>query len=107
MLQITDKAVAELQEILAGPDMPAQGALRVFANTSGCCASNELGIEITDQQPPNTIVMQFKGLQVFVDQDALDIASRATIDFFDHPENAGFKVLWHKPQEGGGCGCHG
>lgn len=107
MFTITDKAIEELKNVLNGPDMPDEGAIRVFARSGGgCCSSNQLGVEIADLSKLGIKGEDFKGLKVLVDEDAREVADNATIDFYDHQENPGFRVLWQKEQEGGGCGCH-
>lgn len=107
MFTITDKAIAELKEILNGPDMPEKGGIRVFAQTGGCCSSNQLGIEIADLSQTDITGRDFDGLKVIVDPDAESVAEEATIDYYDHSENPGFRVLWQKgAQAGGACGCN-
>ncbi len=105
MFTITDKAIEEFKSILNGPDMPAQGAIRVFAQTGGCCSSNQLGVEIADLSKTELPGEDFNGLKVLLDEDARDVAQKATIDFFDHADNPGFRVLWQKDHNTGGCGC--
>jgi len=112
MFTITDKAVTELKSILNGPDMPLEPAIRVFAQSAGggCCSGNQLGIEVADLAKTETTSEDFNGLKVVMDNDAREIAQNATIDFYDHADNPGFRVLWqkshHHGHEGGGCGCH-
>lgn len=106
MFTITDKAVAELKTILNGPDMPEQAAIRVFAQTGGCCSNNQLGIEIANLSETPQESTDFNGLKVVLDEEAKEVAQNATIDFYEHEETPGFKVLWQKDQNGGGCGCH-
>ncbi len=106
MFTITDKAIEELKNVLNGPDMPAEGAIRVFARSGGCCSSIQLGVEIADLSKTELKGEDFKGLKVLLDEDAREVADNATIDFYDHLENPGFRVLWQKQQDGGGCGCH-
>jgi Fe-S cluster assembly iron-binding protein IscA len=106
MFNITDKAVKEFKTILAGEDMPEVPGLRVYAQSGGCCSSEELGVEIADMSEKKAL--DFDGLQVHIDEDAAEIAQKATIDFFEDPENPGFRVLWQKKEaakNGGGCGC--
>jgi Fe-S cluster assembly iron-binding protein IscA len=105
MFTITEKAVSELKNIVSGPDMPEKPGIRVYAQSGGCCSTHHLGIEIADLSTEGITAEDFNGLQVFLEEDARDIAQNATIDFFDHPENPGFKVLWQKNKEEG-CGCH-
>ena len=107
MLIITDKAITELKQILAGPDMPEQAALRVFAQSGGCCSSNQLGIEIADLSKSDIKERDFNGLKVVVDPSAEAVAENATIDYFEDQENQGFRVLWHEgAHNGGSCGCN-
>jgi Fe-S cluster assembly iron-binding protein IscA len=105
MFTITEKAITELKNIVNGPEMPEKAAIRVFAQSGGCCSTHHLGIEIADLAAEQLKAEDFKGLQVVIEEDAREIAQNATIDFYDHPENPGFKVLWQKDQNGG-CGCH-
>lgn len=105
MFTITQKAVTELKQILTGPDMPENAGIRVFAQTDGCCSSNQLGIEIADLTNNATSGRDFDGLKVLLDADAETIAENATIDFYDHIDNPGFRVLWQKSNGAGGCGC--
>lgn len=106
MFTITDKAIEELKKVLNGSDMPEKGAIRVFAQAGGCCSSNQLGIEIADLSKTDLEGEDFDGLKVLVDEDAKEVAQKATIDFYEDVENPGFRVLWEKEQNGGGCGCH-
>ena len=106
MFTITDKAIAELKQILSAPDMPEQAALRVFAQSGGCCSTNQLGIEIADLSKTELQAQDFDGLKVVVDPAAEAVAENATIDYFEDQGNQGFRVLWHKGANGGGgCGC--
>ncbi|MFN3554852.1 MAG: iron-sulfur cluster biosynthesis family protein [Bacteroidales bacterium] len=106
MFTITDKAIAELKQILSGPDMPEKAAIRVFAQSQGCCSSHQLGIEIADLSKTDLKGQDFNGLTVLMDEQAEAIAQKATIDFYDHLDNPGFRVLWQKSEEGGSCGCN-
>jgi Fe-S cluster assembly iron-binding protein IscA len=74
MFTITDKAITELKQILAGPDMPEQAALRVFAQSGGCCSTNQLGIEIADLSQSDIQARDFNGLKVLVDPAAEAVA---------------------------------
>jgi Fe-S cluster assembly iron-binding protein IscA len=105
MFTITDKAISELKNIVKGPDMPEKPAIRVYAQSGGCCSTHHLGIEIADLATEGLTAEDFNGLPVVVEDDARDIAQNATIDFYDHAENPGFKVLWQKNLNSGGCGC--
>jgi iron-sulfur cluster assembly accessory protein len=106
MFTITDKAITELKQILSAPDMPEQAALRVFAQSGGCCSTNQLGIEIADLSQSDIQERDFNGLKVIVDPAAEAVAENATIDYFEDQENQGFRVLWQKGANGGGgCGC--
>jgi Fe-S cluster assembly iron-binding protein IscA len=106
MFTITDKAIAELKNILTGPEMPAQPAIKVYAQSGGCCSTHHLGIEVADLAAEGLTAEDFDGLKVVLEEDARPIAQNATIDYYDHPENAGFKVLWQKNVNEEGCGCH-
>lgn len=105
MFTITDKAVDELKKVLTGHEMPEKAAIRVFAQSGGCCSTNQLGIEIADLAKTELEGEDFKGLKVLLDEDAREVAQKATIDFYEDVENPGFRVLWEK-EKGSSCGCH-
>ncbi len=105
MFTITDKAASELKKILKGPDMPEKSAIRVFTRSGGCCSSHQLGIEIADMAKTDLQGMDVNGLKVLMDEQAKPVADNATIDFYDHEQNPGFRVLWQKQEDAGGCGC--
>ncbi len=105
MFTITDKAIKEFKTILTGPEMPDQAGLRVFAQPGGCCSSHQLGVEIADVSLSQNNKLDFDGLPVLIDADAIEVAEKATIDFFEDQDSPGFKVLWQKKEKEGGCGC--
>jgi Fe-S cluster assembly iron-binding protein IscA len=108
MFTISEKAIKEFKVILSGPDMPEEPGLRVFAQSGGCCTPNQLGVEVADLSKAESPGLDFDGLKVLIDADVAKVAENATIDFYEHHENPGFRVLWKKNDlvEGGcGCGC--
>lgn len=106
MFTITEKAIAELKNILQSEGMPQQAAIRVFANSSGCCSTPRLGIEVADLSQTQAEPRDFDGLKVLVDPQAQHVADKATIDFYDNQEKPGFQVLWQQNDPAGnGCGC--
>lgn len=105
MLTITEKAILELKEIIAGPGMPEKAGIRVFASSSGCCSGNQLGIEIADLSQDEKNVQDYNGVKIVMDDATQLIADTATIDFYEDTQNPGFRVLWQKKQDGSPCGC--
>jgi iron-sulfur cluster assembly accessory protein len=105
MFTITEKAIKEFKGIISGANMPEKPGIRVFSQSGGCCSSNQLGVEIADLSQGEFKGLDFDGLQVLIDEDSLEVAEKATIDFYEDPDNPGFKVLWQKSESNGGCGC--
>ena len=105
MLHITKQAVSEFKSLLQEAGLP-NGGIRIFSSSTGCCSGSAFQLEISREPGANDKVFDFDGLKAFVDPSAMEMAQRATLDFFPHQENPGFQVLWQNGETPPGCGCN-
>src|ERR1035438_8614769 len=101
MVQITEKAIGKVKEIMSSQD-PAPSGLRISVVGGGCSGfSYSMAFENT----PNILdkTYTYDGLKVFVDQASLLYLDGAEVDFVETLEGSGFK--FNNPQVKSTCGC--
>ena len=76
--------------------------LRVAVQGGGC-SGFQYGLSYEKDQKDNDQVLEFGGLQVFVDAMSLMYLDDVTIDYVDSLSGAGFKI--QNPKATGTCGC--
>jgi iron-sulfur cluster assembly accessory protein len=101
MLQLTDRAVEKVKELMAKEDKEGH-ALRVAVKGGGC-SGFEYGLLYEKDKQENDQVLEFSGLKVFVDAMSLMYLEEVTIDYVDSLNGAGFKI--DNPKATGTCGC--
>jgi iron-sulfur cluster assembly protein len=101
MLQLTDKAVSKVKELLAAEAKAGYG-LRVAVRGGGCSGFS-YGLTFEDKQQPNDQVLSFDGLNVYVDAMSGMYLNGVRIDYIDSLEGSGFKIENHSAT--GTCGC--
>jgi iron-sulfur cluster assembly protein len=101
MVQLTERAVGKVKEILEQQD-PKPAGLRIAVVGGGCSGfSYSMAFENTPQLLDKTY--QFDGLKVFVDQASLLYLDGANVDYVETLEGAGFK--FENPNVKSTCGC--
>ena len=101
MLQMTEKAVGKVKELLAAESKDGFG-LRV-AIQGGGCSGFQYGLTFDNQERPNDNVLEFGGLRVYVDAMSGMYLEGVKIDYIDSLEGSGFKI--DNPKATGSCGC--
>src|ERR1051326_9563701 len=101
MVQLTEKAIGKVREILDSQD-PKPAGLRI-AGVGGGCSGFSYSMAFENQ--PNILdkTYDYQGLKVFVDQASLLYLDGAEVDFVETLEGSGFK--FNKPQVKSPCGC--
>src|ERR1700746_2569046 len=101
MVQLTERAVGKVQEIL---DSQARkpAALRIAVVGGGCSG---FSYSMAFENQPNMLdkTYTYGGLKVFVDQASLLYLDGAEVDFVETLEGSGFK--FNNPQVKSTCGC--
>ena len=101
MLQLTDRAVGKVKELLASEEKTGYG-LRVVVQGGGC-SGFQYGLTWENEQKDNDQILEFDGLKVFVDSMSVHYLEGVKIDYIDSLEGAGFKI--ENPNATGTCGC--
>ena len=101
MIQMSDRAVEKVQEILASQE-PKPNGLRIAVVGGGCSGfSYSMAFENTPNMLDKTY--DFKGLKVFIDQASLFYLDGAEVDYVETFEGSGFK--FNNPNVKSTCGC--
>jgi iron-sulfur cluster assembly protein len=101
MVQITEKAVGKVKEIMAAQE-PVPAGLRISVVGGGCSG---FSYSMAFENQPNMLdkSYQYDGLKVFIDQASLLYLDGAEVDYVESLEGAGFKFT--NPQVKSTCGC--
>ena len=101
MVQMTEKAVGKVREILDSQEPKAAG-LRIAVVGGGCSGfSYSMAFENTPGMLDKTY--SFSGLKVFVDQASMLYLDGANVDYVETLEGSGFK--FENPNVKSTCGC--
>ncbi|WP_094227144.1 HesB/IscA family protein [Methanolobus psychrotolerans] len=100
MVEVTDKAAAELKSLLEEQNKQ-DVALRVFIAGMSCCGV-QYGMSLEDEiSEDHDLIVENKGLKIVMNKDDADGLSNAKIDYVDGPSGKGFVI--DNPSSGGGC----
>lgn len=101
MINVTDSAVRELQNLLSRRAENSRKGLRVQVAKGGCSG---LHYEMTlDEKKDGDAVVERNGMQFFIDGDSVPYLRDATLDFSDGLTGTGFRVV--NPNASRTCGC--
>lgn len=101
MIQMTDKAVAKVKEILQSQE-PSPAGLRI-AVVGGGCSGFSYSMAFENEQQMLDKSYEFDGLKIFVDQASMLYLDGAEVDYVETMEGAGFK--FNNPNVKTTCGC--
>jgi iron-sulfur cluster assembly protein len=101
MVQLTEKAVGKVKEIMA-TQTPMPSGLRIAVVGGGCSGfSYSMAFENTPNMLDKTY--NYGDLKVFIDQASLVYLDGAEVDYVETLEGQGFK--FNNPQVKSTCGC--
>ena len=98
-LNLTDKAAKKLKELLK---QEKKQGLRISVMPGGC-SGHQYGMELEDKSTEEDIVINQKGVKIFVDKASIVMLHGANVDFMDSLQGAGFKI--ENPNAKSSCGC--
>ena len=101
MLQVTERAVSKVKELMAREEKEGFG-LRV-AIQGGGCSGFQYGLSYEQERSENDEVLEFHGLEVYVDAMSKLYLDGVLIDYVDSLQGSGFKI--ENPKATGSCGC--
>jgi iron-sulfur cluster assembly accessory protein len=102
MVQLTEKAVGKVREILDSQD-PKPAGLRIAVVGGGCSG---FSYSMAFENQPNMLdkTYTYDGLKVFVDQASLLYLDGAEVDYVESLEGSGFKFSNPQVKSTWGCG---
>jgi iron-sulfur cluster assembly accessory protein len=101
MLQVTDRAVEKIQQLLEADSKKGYG-LRVSVQGGGC-SGFQYSMSWENEQKPNDRILEFSGLEVYLDAMSEIYLEDVKIDYVDSLQESGFKI--ENPKATGTCGC--
>jgi len=101
MLQLTDRAVIKVKQLLEAEDKQGWG-LRVAVQGGGC-SGFQYGLTWENEKKENDEVLEFNGLMVYIDAMSGMYLDEVNVDYVDSLQGAGFKI--GNPNATGTCGC--
>ena len=101
MVQLTEKAIGKVKEIMASQE-PAPAGLRISVVGGGCSG---FSYSMAFENQPNMLdkTYDYSGLKLFVDQASLLYLDGVNVDYVESLEGSGFK--FENPNVKGSCGC--
>ena len=101
MLHLTEAAISKAKQFIKAEGKDGYG-LRIAVKGGGC-SGFKYGLSLVASQKPDDQVLEFDGIQVFVDPTSSSYLQDVTIDFVDNLQGSGF--TFNNPNSAGSCGC--
>lgn len=101
MLQLTERAVGKVKEIMSGQN-PSPGGLRI-AVVGGGCSGFSYSMAFENQPTMLDKTYSYGDLKVFIDQASMLYLEGAEVDYVESLEGSGFK--FNNPNVRSTCGC--
>ncbi len=101
LLSLSEAAAAKLTELTREESNPAVG-LRVYVYSGGC-SGFRYGMMLEDQPSNEDILVESRGIKVYVDPESSQYVTGSEIDYVDTLMGAGFTV--NNPNAVSACGC--
>ena len=101
LVSLSEAAATKLTELTREEPNPAIG-LRVYVYSGGC-SGFRYGMMLEDQPSNEDILVESKGIRVYVDPESSKYITGSEIDYVDTLMGAGFTV--NNPNAVSACGC--
>ncbi|MBI4213711.1 MAG: iron-sulfur cluster assembly accessory protein [Chloroflexi bacterium] len=105
MINVSDRAVAEMKHFLSEGDDP-EAAIHVFVAGACGCGSTHYGMAVGNEIPEAAHIFDIEGVRLVVDTESAPHLDGAEIDFRDDLMGRGF-VIKNPNKASTGCGCGG
>ena len=101
IVTLTEKAASKVKSLLEKENKQGYG-LRVGVTPGGCSSyMYDIGLEKAPKE--NDIVIEEKGVKLFINPESIAFMKGSTVDYTDSLTNAGFKI--NNPNVKTTCGC--
>jgi len=98
-MTVTDKAANKIKELIKQEN---KKGLRISVLPGGCSGS-KYGMELDDEIKEDDIIIEEKGIKIFIDKESIMKLNGCNVDFIDSLQGAGFKI--GNPNATTTCGC--
>jgi iron-sulfur cluster assembly protein len=102
-IQLTDDAVEQVNGFMEQENVPAETAGLRVAVLPGGCSGFKYGLNIEERPLDDDMILDVKGLRVFVDAFSAQYLNGTKIDYVSGMQGSGF--AFENPNSTGGCGC--
>ncbi|MBI3877103.1 MAG: iron-sulfur cluster assembly accessory protein [Verrucomicrobia bacterium] len=102
VVSLTEKAAAQIREMLANDPAHAGKHLRVYIEPGGC-SGLQYGM-VFDEKRADDAVTECFGVAVLIDPFSADYIRGAVVDFSDALTGGGFKISNPNARQSCGCG---
>lgn len=101
MIHLTESAASAVRSAMAGAAEPMNG-LRILVEAGGC-AGFKYTMGLVSEPYPGDLVVEDRGVKVFIEPNSLPSLKGTTIDFVVSLEGSGFS--FNNPQAKSSCSC--
>ena len=98
-INVTDKAAEKIKALI---EQEKKQGLRIAVSPGGC-SGFKYEMELDDKAAEDDVVIEQKGIKIFIDKASLIKLNGANVDYVDSLQGAGFKI--DNPSSTKSCGC--
>jgi iron-sulfur cluster assembly accessory protein len=102
-IQLTESAGEQVKRFIEQEQVALETAGLRVAVLPGGCSGFKYGLNIEERPLDDDMILDVRGLRVFVDQFSAQYLDGVTIDYVTTLQGAGF--TFDNPNATGGCGC--
>ena len=98
-INVTENAAKKIKTLIM---QEKKKALRISVLPGGC-SGYQYGMELDDNSTENDIVVEQRGIKIFIDKESIKKLNGSNVDYIDSLQGAGFKI--DNPVATKTCGC--
>lgn len=103
MIDLTQKAIAEVKKIMSRENRDGNPGLRIGVKGGGCSGLSYF-LDFVEESRPDDNVLEFDGIRVFLDPKSALYLKGTKLDFSDGLNGTGFTFVNPNAQRTCGCG---
>ena len=99
-INITDKAISKIQEVLSSQNMKY---FRIKVKGGGCSGFQYIFKSDNEINKNNDLIFDFKSLKILIDKNSIEFIDQAELDYRDELIGSSFSI--NNPNAKNSCGC--